>query len=178
MNGPARWLLLAGAGVVVALTAATDGPLGAWPLLGRHAHRAADWLAAALLAASPLAPGRDAVSILVLEVGAVLLWRLTGLTRYEAPARAAGAGAAPSGPAEARPTGRAAVSDAEPAEAGPTGRAAVSDAGTTAVRPAGTAGRPAGPSPELERAVRRNARKAGLAAGILQRRARAARRQT
>lgn len=141
--------MLAGAGLVALLPAATDGPLGAWRLLGPRSHRSADWVVVAALAASPVVPGRSGVSILVLEVAAVLLARLVGFTRYRTP-------------------GRASV--------GPTTSPAA--AASPADRPAPTTGAaPAPVDPQVELAVRRQARRVGLAVGILQRRAREARRQ-
>lgn len=159
VTGRSHWLMLAAGGLLVVLAAASDGPLGAGRLLGRHAHRAADWVVLALLAASPLAPGRDAVSIIVLEACAALLWRLIGMTSYDrrpvAPAPSLTAG----------PPAASASSVATPSP--PTGAA-----------PASKRAGAAPPGPAAEEAVRRQARKAGLAVGILARRARSARRQS
>ena len=139
--------------LVAALAACSDGPLGAWSVLGRHAHRAADWLVMALLAASPLAPGRSAASVIVLEAGALLLWRVSGMTDY----------------------------DRRGAEAGADGRTAPEPFPSAAVPVPASAPPPAVPpapplDPVTELAVRRQARKAGLAVGILRRRAREVRR--
>jgi len=72
------------------MAAISGPPLGAWPVLGRRAHRAADWVAIVALAASPALPGRDAASILAVEAAAVALWRLSSATRFDvAPARVA-----------------------------------------------------------------------------------------
>ena len=171
--------MLAGAGLVALLPAATDGPLGAWRLLGPRSHRGADWVVVAALALSPVVPGRSAVSILVLEVAAVLLARLVGFTRYPTPGRAA------VGPTTSPAAGTTSPAAAESPASGPAGTASPGTAGpgprpgaaSPADRPAPTTGAPAPVDPQVELAVRRQARRVGLAVGILQRRAREARRQ-
>ena len=65
--------LFAAAGLVAALAAVSDGPLGAVRLLGRRSHRLADLAVIAALALSPLAPGRTLTSGLVAVCVAVVL---------------------------------------------------------------------------------------------------------
>jgi hypothetical protein len=67
-------------GLLVLLALCTDGPLGAWSLLGRRTHRVLDVVAAVALAASPLLLGVDhVVAIVVVEAAALglawLAWR-------------------------------------------------------------------------------------------------------
>ncbi|HZT65931.1 MAG TPA: hypothetical protein VFA11_09090 [Acidimicrobiales bacterium] len=149
--------VLVAAGALSAVLAALSGPpLGGWKALGRTTHRRLDLAFAGLLALSPVAPGRTAVSILVAEAVAVVAWRLQGVTRYEA--RAA---ARPAGPPSTSPS--AASSPSPPA-------------GPAALGLARTAGRLVGrgrraSEPGLER-LPAGARKAGYVAGRLARRRR------
>jgi hypothetical protein len=62
--------------VLLLLALCSDGALGAWPWLGRRAHRVLDLVAAAVLALSPLLLGLGhLLAIVVLEVAAVaMVW--------------------------------------------------------------------------------------------------------
>src|SRR5438046_7400653 len=58
-------------GLLLVLALCSDGPLGAWPWIGRRLHRVLDFVAAAVLALSPLLLSLDHVlAIVVLEVAA------------------------------------------------------------------------------------------------------------
>jgi hypothetical protein len=63
-------------GALVVLGLASDGALGAWPLVGRRLHRIVDVVAAAVLAASPLVLSIDDVlAVVLLEAAALgMLW--------------------------------------------------------------------------------------------------------
>jgi hypothetical protein len=63
-------------GLLLALALCSDGPLGAWRWIGRRLHRVLDFVAAAVLALSPLALSLDrALAIVVLEVAAAgMVW--------------------------------------------------------------------------------------------------------
>ncbi|HET6793542.1 MAG TPA: hypothetical protein VFH45_03825 [Acidimicrobiales bacterium] len=75
--------LFVAAGLLTLLAATTDGPLAAGRRLSLKAHSRLDLAVAAALALSPLAPGRTAVSALIVECVAFALWRVSLLTRFE-----------------------------------------------------------------------------------------------
>jgi hypothetical protein len=125
---PSEYFLVAGGSLLVLMVVLTEGPLSAWELMGRRSHRRADWVAIGALALMPAVPGRTLLSAVLLEAGALGLWRLSTWTRFEPP-RPRSARARPAGPA------------------------------------VGT-----GLAPEVDLAVRRTARKAGIAAGVIRRR--------
>jgi hypothetical protein len=60
-----------GAALLV-LSLCSDGALGAWPLIGRRAHRVVDVIAAAVLAVSPLVLSLEGVLAIVVLEGAAL----------------------------------------------------------------------------------------------------------
>jgi hypothetical protein len=63
-------------GLLLLLGLMSDGPLGAWPWIGRRLHRVLDFVAAAVLAVSPLVLSLDRVlAIVILEVAALgMVW--------------------------------------------------------------------------------------------------------
>jgi hypothetical protein len=75
------YLALAG-GLVILNAAITDGPLGAYRLVGRRLHRVLDWVVVAMLAAGAVMPGPDAVARTVLGAMAIVLGVLAWQTRY------------------------------------------------------------------------------------------------
>ena len=156
-----RWVLIGGAALLVTVAAFSGPPLGAWRAIGRRAHRLVDWLTVILLAASPILPGRGAASILVMEACAVGLWRIGAVTRFDpidpesprsgavsAAMSAFSAASAPRPPASSPPSAQPSSSPSEPS------------------RPL---------DPAVDAAMRRQARAAGLAVGIVRRRRRALR---
>jgi hypothetical protein len=130
---PSQIFLVAGGSLLVLMVVLTEGPLSAWELLGRPAHRRADWVAIAALALMPAVPGRTLLSALLLEASALGLWRLTTWTRFEPRPRRQLRPPVPSGSAPPTST-------------------------------------PSGLAPEVDLALRRTARKAGIAAGVIRRR--------
>ncbi len=79
-SGP---IVLAGAVLIVAGAALTDGPLGGWSLLGRAAHRALDHALVLGFAAAPLLLGRHDPSLWILaECSAAALAVLSKATVY------------------------------------------------------------------------------------------------
>ena len=139
--GPSQIFLIVGGAFLVLLAVLSDGPLAAWELLSRRAHRVADWIGIAVLALLPAVPGRTLLSAFLLEFCALAVWRLNASTRFE--------------PRPARPRLRSA---AAPPPAPPSA--------PPVSRPAPAAGLP----PAADLALRRTARKAGIAAGIVRRR--------
>lgn len=123
--GTAMGVLAALAGLLALLAAVSGPPLGGWQLLGRRAHHRADLALIALVALSPILPGRTGVWVIVAEAVAVVGWRLERVTRYRptvAPApphpvdrptlrfsaeAVPGTGAEPTRPGPARVAGRA-----------------------------------------------------------------------
>ena len=72
--------------VLLLLALCSDGALGAWPWLGRRAHRVLDLVAAAVLALSPLLLGLGhLLAIVVLEVAAVAMVWLALRTDWRTP---------------------------------------------------------------------------------------------
>ena len=130
-SGPSQVFLIVGGAFLVVLAVLSDGPLAAWELLSRRAHRVADWIGIAVLALLPAVPGRTLLSAFLLEGSALALWRLAASTRFEP--RPVRARPAPSRAPTAPPTS-------------------------------------AGLPPAADLALRRTARKAGIAAGIIRRR--------
>jgi hypothetical protein len=63
-------------GLLLLLGLMSDGPLGAWPWIGRRLHRVLDFVAAAALAVTPLVLSLDGVlAIVILEVAALgMVW--------------------------------------------------------------------------------------------------------
>jgi len=147
VSGPSQIFLIVGGAFLVVLAVLSDGPLAAWELLSRRAHRAADWIGIAVLALLPAVPGRTLLSAVLLEFSALAVWRLAASTRFEPrPARARPAPSQPA-PSQSVPP-RTAPSPPRPPRA------------------SGAAGLP----PAADLALRRTARKAGIAAGIVRRR--------
>jgi hypothetical protein len=81
-------------GVLLLLALCSDGPLSAWPWIGRRLHRVLDFVAAAVLTLSPLVLSLDrALAIVVLEVAAAAMvwlglrtnWRPRRVKAEEAP---------------------------------------------------------------------------------------------
>src|SRR6516165_12357904 len=60
-NGEHTAVLVTLGVVLVLLAVCSDGPVGAWPWIGRRLHRVLDLVAAAALAAAPLVLGFDGV---------------------------------------------------------------------------------------------------------------------
>ena len=147
VSAPSEYFLVAGGALLLFMVVLTEGPLSAWELVTRQGHRRADWVAIVALALMPAVPGRTLLSGVLLEAGALGLWRLTSRTRYEARAprkRRAAPAPIPSPPMAAARRASGASSD----------------------RPT----TPTGLAPEVDLAVRRTARKAGIAAGVIRRR--------
>lgn len=104
---------LVGFGAALLLLAlCSDGALAAWPWIGRRAHRVADFVAAAVLAASPLVLGfTQVLPIVLVELAAATLVWLAFQTNWRRPTRARGLGAdeasLPASPVAAPPPARA-----------------------------------------------------------------------
>ncbi|MHB1855491.1 MAG: hypothetical protein ACYCS2_10605 [Acidimicrobiales bacterium] len=143
VSGPSQIFLVAGGVLLVVLAVLSDGPLAAWELLSRRAHRVADWIGIAVLALLPALPGRTLLSAFLLEFSALAVWRLNASTRFEPR------------PARVRPAGPAGA-------VGPVGPVGPARTGGAAPSP--------GLAPAADLALRRTARKAGIAAGIIRRR--------
>lgn len=150
VSAPSEFFLVAGGSVLVLMVVLTEGPLSAWELMSRRRHRRADWAAIGALALMPAVPGRTLVSAVLLEASAVGLWRLTTWTRFD-PRLSRAARRRPTAPPGAPPV----ASNALPSRP----RSAPSGTRT-----------PTGLAPEVDLAVRRTARKAGIAAGVIRRR--------
>ena len=140
VSAPSEYFLVAGGAVLVLQVVLTEGPLSAWELMGRASHRRADWVAIGALALMPAVPGRTLLSAVLLEASALALWRLTTWTRFEP----------------------------RPSRAARRERTISSPYPSAARTP--SAPTPTGLAPEVDLAVRRTARKAGIAAGVLRRR--------
>ena len=83
--------------VLLLLALCSDGALGAWPWLGRRAHRVLDLVAAAVLALSPLLLGLGhLLAIVVLEVAAVAMVWLALRTDWRTAAEVVEGGEGPS----------------------------------------------------------------------------------
>ena len=69
-------VLVAFGAAVLLLAFASDGPLGAWPWIGRRLHRVLDFVLAAALAVAPFVLALDRlVAVVVLEAAALgMLW--------------------------------------------------------------------------------------------------------
>ena len=99
-------------GLLLVLALCSDGPLGAWPWIGRRLHRVLDVAAAAVLALSPLVLSLDqTLAIVVLEVAAVGMAWLALRTNWrprpvKASASTASASKASASPPLARRLGR------------------------------------------------------------------------
>jgi len=92
--------------LLLVLALCSDGPLGAWPWIGRRLHRALDVAAAAVLALSPLVLSLDqTLAIVVLEVAAVGMAWLALRTNWR-PRPVKTASAASASPPLARRLGR------------------------------------------------------------------------
>lgn len=95
-------LVIAGGALVIVVAAVTDGPLGACSLLGRTAHRAADFVVVAVLATAPLLLHRHEPDVwIVAEAAAAGLAVMARATKYVSPPKAArrrGGAATPSTP--------------------------------------------------------------------------------
>ena len=75
--------------LLVLLALCSDGPLSAWPWIGRRVHRALDLVAAAVLAVSPLVLSLDGVlAIAVLELAAAGMVWLAVRTNWRPKAKA------------------------------------------------------------------------------------------
>jgi uncharacterized membrane protein YhaH (DUF805 family) len=82
-------VILTGA-LLLVFSLVSDGPVSAWPLLGRRVHRVGDFVVAAVLAVSPLLLGiTDVVAIVLLEGAALALVWLGLRTDFTAPRRRA-----------------------------------------------------------------------------------------
>jgi hypothetical protein len=75
-SGQHTAVVLALGALLVLLALCSDGPLSAWPGIGRRLHRALDLVAAAVLALSPVVLSLDGVlAIVVLELAAAsMVW--------------------------------------------------------------------------------------------------------
>ena len=186
VTGPSQYFLIAGGALLVLMVVLTDGPLSAWELMGRGTHRRADWIAIVALAAMPAIPGRTLLSAILLEASAVGLWRLTTWTRFEprpswrqrrAPV-AANATSVPEAPVQeavSRPsipsTPSAPSAPSTPsARSVPTVSTAPSSGSAPAPSKPAASATPTGLAPDVDLALRRTVRKAGIAAGVIRRR--------
>jgi len=152
VSAPSEFFLVAGGSVLVLMVVLTEGPLSAWELMSRRRHRRADWVAIGALALMPAVPGRTLVSAVLLEASAVGLWRLTTWTRFD--------------PRLSRAARRRLMA---PPGAAPEPIASNASPSRPRSAPSGTR-TPTGLAPEVDLAVRRTARKAGIAAGVIRRR--------
>ncbi|MHB1486822.1 MAG: hypothetical protein ACYCZM_04620 [Acidimicrobiales bacterium] len=84
LHGDMEWALVSGAFAIFALSVITKGPLGATRLIGPRFHLVLDIVLATGLALSPLIArsGVDAAGIITVEAAAVLLARMSLLTRH------------------------------------------------------------------------------------------------
>ena len=182
VTGPSQYFLIAGGALLVLMVVLTDGPLSAWELMGRGTHRRADWVAIVALAVMPAIPGRTLLSAILLEASAVGLCRLTTWTRFEprpswrqrrAPV-AANAASVPEAPVR-EAVSRPSIPSTPSARSVPSVSSAPSSASApTHSKPApsepASSATPTGLAPEVDLALRRTARKAGIAAGVIRRR--------
>jgi hypothetical protein len=150
-DGP---LLLAGAGLVVALALLTKGPLGPFRLLGRRALRPAEVVAAAALVVLPFVqPGGPRLEVVVtLWLAAAALLRLAVF-----PLAAAGEVAAP------RPRDGAARPSGRPSDGPRDGPAAETRAPDAETRPPDAETRAPDAASALDAAVRQAGRRTGQA---------------
>ncbi|MGH9103673.1 MAG: hypothetical protein ACRDYD_11930, partial [Acidimicrobiales bacterium] len=93
LRGAAEWVVLGGAALVLMVALGTRGPLGLLRALSPKAHHAADLVVVTLFALAPLADlhRRDWLGIVLLELIAAGLLRISRMTRYQPRVRSEGA---------------------------------------------------------------------------------------